>query len=136
MQQQAQNPAENATKRQLSPIEQLISDKTNLEERCRTQEKKLNHDFTYIQNNATSLLLSGVSTLFFPSKKDTSVKQTTGTESNNTEKPTLSISDYFTVAKSLLPVAWEIVQPMIIAWGIKKAKTYILALFANKKSTP
>ena len=140
--QQIPNRTENARKRSLTPIEQLISDKIDLEKRCRTQEKKLNNDFTYIQNNATSLLLSGVSTLFFPSPKTTknaTGKQTvisSGAESDNTTKSPLSVSDYFTIAKSLLPVAWEIVQPMIIAWGVKKAKLYILGLFTSKKSSP
>jgi len=40
------------------------------------------------------------------------------------------------MAKSLLPVAWDIARPMIIIWGIKKAKSYFFGLFAGKKSTP
>ena len=142
MLQKAQIPTEKAHNKQLTPIEKLLADKKILKEKCRKQEKKLNDDFTYIQNNATSLLLSGVSALFFPPKntsKTTSDKQlsiTSDTENNNTSKSQLSIYEYFTVAKSLLPVAWEIVQPMIVAWSIKKAKSFFLGLFKGKKSTP
>ena len=142
MQQQAQIQTEKSINKQLTPIEKLLADKNILKEKCRTQEKKLNDDFTYIRDNATSLLLSGVSALIFPPKntpKTTSDKQlsiTSGTENNNTSKSQLSISEYFTIAKSLLPVAWEIVQPIIIAWGIKKAKSFFLGLFTEKKSKP
>lgn len=48
--------------KQQTPLEKLISDKNRLQERC-TQEQKLNADFTYIQENAASLLVSGFSAL-------------------------------------------------------------------------
>ena len=140
MQQQAQSRIKNAGNKHLTPIEKLLADKIDLEEKCRKQEKKLNDDLTYIQNNAASLLLSGVSTLLFPpknTKKNTTGKQTSITSGieKNTAKTPLSLSDYFVVAKNLIPVAWNIVQPMIIAWGIKKAKSYIIGVFTGKKSS-
>ena len=126
----------------LSPIEILQSEKNVIEEKCRVQKKKLDDDFVYIKENVSSLLLSGVSTLLFP-PKNASTKAgnqlaiTSGADGQNATKgPALSVSDYFTITKSLLPVAWEVIQPIIIAWGIKKAKSMLSGFFSGKKRIP
>lgn len=54
-----------------TPLEKLISDKERIQRQCKRQEQKLNEDFSYIQENAGSLLLSGLSSLLFPSNKST-----------------------------------------------------------------
>ena len=46
---------------QQTPLEKLISDKERIQRQCKRQEQKLNEDFSYIQENAGSLLLSGLS---------------------------------------------------------------------------
>ena len=56
---------------QQTPLEKLISDKERIQRQCKRQEQKLNEDFSYIQENAGSLLLSGLSSLLFPSNKST-----------------------------------------------------------------
>ena len=139
MQQQTLNRNKTIRNKQLSPIEILQAEKNVIEEKCRVQKKKLDDDFVYIKDNASSLLLSGVSTLLFP-PKNASTKAgnqlaiTSDADSQNTTKSSiLSVSDYFTIVKSLLPVAWEVIQPIIIAWGIKKAKSMLSGLFAEKK---
>ena len=43
-------------KQQQTPLEKLISDRQRLQEQCAVQEQKLNEHFTYIQENAGSLL--------------------------------------------------------------------------------
>ena len=50
----------------LTPLEKLISDKERIRKQCVIQEQKLNDDFSYIQENAGSLLISGFTTLLFP----------------------------------------------------------------------
>ena len=52
--------------KQQTPLERLISDKERIQRQCKRQEQKLNEDFSYIQENAGSLLLSGLSSLIFP----------------------------------------------------------------------
>jgi len=150
MQQQTQDKSEIISNKPLTPIEKLLADKIDIEKKCRIQEKKLNDDFAYIQDNTASLLLSGVSTLLFPSKNTTTKssqqsprsrqqapvdgqQSLPGTDSIATRNPQISISDYMAIAKGLLPVAWEILQPIIIAWGIKKAKSMIAGFFFEKK---
>ena len=54
---------------QPTPLEKLISDRRRIQQECTIQEQKLNADFSYIQENAGTLLLSGVSALLFPNTK-------------------------------------------------------------------
>ena len=54
---------------QQTPLEKLISDRRRIQQECTIQEQKLNADFSHIQENAGTLLLSGVSALLFPNTK-------------------------------------------------------------------
>ena len=65
----------------LTPLEKLISDKERIRKQCVIQEQKLNDDFSYIQENAGSLLISGFTTLLFPNTKS---KKTESTETATT----------------------------------------------------
>ena len=124
----------------LTPIERLVAEKKEIEAQCRLQEEKLNDDYIYIRENASGLLLSGLTSLLFSSgnSKNGGVKQTAGASGSGRieENVSFSASDYLNIAKSLLPVAWEIAQPIIITWGINKAKSLLLGLFTKKKKTP
>ena len=46
---------------QQTPLEKLLADKQRIQQACLEQENKINKTFTYIQENAGSLLLSGLS---------------------------------------------------------------------------
>lgn len=129
----------------LTPIEKLLKEKIELREKCRIQEKKIRDDFTYIQDNASNLLLSGVSTLLFPSRHTTknagskdansSAKKTLA--ENETDKQTpIAVSDLFALSKTIWPVAWEIIQPMLVTWSIRKASSIFLGLFSKRKKSP
>ena len=74
---------------QQTPLEKLISDKERIQRQCKRQEQKLNEDFSYIQENAGSLLLSGLSSLLFPSNKST-----TKTNDKNTAPVTAGCAKY------------------------------------------
>lgn len=122
---------------QPTPLEKLISDKQRIQEQCKVQEQKLNQDFSYIQENAGSLLLSGLSSLLFPSNKSTTKTNTNEqtAASSTTGQPLISlgVGDYLSVAKGLLPLAWDLAQPFIMTWGIKKAKKLVTNLLFRKK---
>jgi len=125
----------------LTPIEQLLADKDFVEAQCSIREKKLQDDFEYIHHNATSLLFSGLTTLLFSSGSTKRKPETQSVALNYDRQPAqsanlLSLSDLFVVAQKMLPVVWEIVQPMLISWGIKKVKSLIFGLFTKKKSAP
>ena len=125
----------------MTPIEQLLAKKSIVEAKCDIGVKKLQEDFEYIQNNASSLIFSGLVYLLFPpgnTKKkqvthsDALVKENQSTRNNNL----LSSSNLFFVAQKMMPVVWEIVQPMLINCGINKAKSLLLRLFTKKKKAP
>lgn len=139
MQQQTPNRIETSLRhKELTPIEKLLAEKIDVERKCHAQKKKLDEDFAYIQNNASGLLLSGLSTLLFPTKNPASKGEKQVAKSGNqspdsTDNTPTTLSDYLTIGKSLLPVVWEITQPLLITWGISKAKSLLSGLFAKKK---
>jgi hypothetical protein len=133
MQQQNQHPK--IRNNPLSPIEQLLADRANIEAMCREQEKKLGEDFAYMRDHASGLLFSGISFLLFSSGKSGKKADTvaTGDDRQTGLKVPFATSDYLAITKSLLPVAWSIIQPILITWSINKAKSFIFGLFSGKK---
>ena len=121
--------------KQQTPLERLISDKERIQRQWKRQEQKLNEDFSYIQENAGSLLLSGLSSLIFPGNKPTAKSNDKNTASIAAGQPSiaLGISDYLSIAKGLIPFAWDLAQPFIMTWGIKKAKKWFSNLLFKKK---
>lgn len=121
-----------------TPLEKLTSDKLRLQEACRAQAAKLNDDLSYIQENAGSLLLSGLSSLLFPGPKAATKKEGPGPKPSPQPRQSslaLNASDYLSIAKGMIPVAWEVAQPLLMSWGIKKAKKWLAGLFSRKKET-
>lgn len=118
---------------QPNPLEILISEKEQIRIKCRLQEQKLNDDFSYIQQNSGNLLLSGLSSLLFPSRKSESSSEAAKTESRE-ESPSiiLGLSDYLSMVKGLLPVVWDIVRPVLITWGIARARSFFFKILHRK----
>lgn len=117
----------------LTPLEQLISDKERIRKQCVIQEQKLNDDFSYIQENAGSLLISGFTTLLFPNTKSKKTESTkTATTASQPVLP-IGISDYLSIAQGLLPAAWDVVRPFLLTWGIRKAQSWFTNLLFKKK---
>lgn len=119
-----------------TPTEKLLAEKNRVKQLLQKQETTLNGHITYIQANAGSLLLTFVSSMLFsPSKKDGQAK-TTNAEGENagTASEPLSFADFLPLTKLMLPVAWDIARPILMAWGIKKAKVWASKLFTRKKS--
>jgi len=125
----------------LTPIEQLLADKRSIEAKCSIREKKLHEDFNYIHNNSSALIFSGLVSLLFSSgqtEKKPESQSITLVDDNQSPRSNnlLSSSNIFFVAQKMIPVVWEIIQPLLINWGIKKAKSLLLGLFTKKKSPP
>lgn len=119
-----------------TPLEKLISDRHRIQEECKMREQELNADFSYIQENAGSLLLSGVSALLFPNTRGKAKEAENDQPLQSPVMPaaTLGFSDYLSVIRGLLPVAWDVARPLLTAWGIQKAQGWIIRkLFKKKK---
>jgi hypothetical protein len=114
-----------------TPHSRLLERKEQLRQQCRQQEEKLSEDYAYFQENAPSLLLSGLSFLLFgsgKSKKTNASAQDAGLVQQHPVKP-LALSDFFAIGKELIPFAIEIVQPLLLSWGIRKVRGW----FTKKK---
>lgn len=122
---------------QQTPLEKLLADKQRIQQACLEQENKINKTFTYIQENAGSLLLSGLSSLLFPAKPDKKGETAQGTAASATPATTspLGLSDYLSVGKALVPLAWEIIQPLVVNWGIRTIRKKITNLFSPSKKS-
>ena len=117
----------------LTPLEKLISDKERIRKQCVIQELKLNDDFSYIQENAGSLLISGFTTLLYPNTKSKKTESTETATSASQPVTPIGFSDYLSIAQGLLPVAWDVVRPFLLTWGIRKAQSWFTNLLFKKK---
>lgn len=116
----------------LTPLEKLIFEREQITKQCRKQEEKLNGHVVYLQQNAGSLLLSGLSSLLFPKTSAVPVKSATVQPSSGNQTMTLGISDYLSIAKEMMPVLWDVAKPLLVSWGVKKARTVFLGFFRKK----
>ncbi|MCL3850015.1 MULTISPECIES: hypothetical protein [Parabacteroides] len=117
----------------LTPLEKLISDKERIRRQCVMQEQKLNEDFSYIQENAGSLLISGFTALLFPNTKSKKTDPSEPAASPIQPATPIGFSDYLSIAQGLLPVAWDVVRPFLLTWGIRKAQSWFTGLLFKKK---
>lgn len=122
----------------LTPLEKLLADKHRLQTACQQQADKLNDDFNYIQENASSIFMSCLSSLLFSGSKKSDKAQVSNEQQSTAVQPNVALgaADYFTIVKSMAPVLWDIVQPIIVSWSIKKARKWILNLFSKKRNSP
>jgi hypothetical protein len=110
----------------ITPQETLSARKAILQEQCRIREQKLNEDFSYLRENAGSLLLSGLSWLIAP---DTGTGKQTGVTPVKTgaASPVSSVLNWagvLSTTRTLWPIVWEIAQPMLVSWGINRIKQW------------
>ena len=118
-----------------TPLQILTAEKEQIRRQCLLTEQKLNEGFVYMQDNASSLLLSGVSSLLFPGSGKTAKKEKTSLPSTQAQATSsLGLSDFLTIGKTMAPVLWDIVQPLIITWCIRKVRQIISNAFAGKKT--
>lgn len=119
----------------LTPLERLLHEKQRVTVECELRKIKLNADCAYIQAHAGSLLLSGLSSLLFlgGNKKQEAKATADRTETAAATTQPLGWGDFLAIGKSLLPVAWEVAQPLIMTWGIKKVRKWFSRLLFPKK---
>lgn len=106
-------------KKKQTPSEKLIVEKQRVKILCNLQEQKLQADLSYIQQNALSLLISGVSALFVSH---------TSSFRDQEETPS-SAFGYQVLLKDMLPVLLKMAKPLLIDWIVRK----IAIWFAGKK---
>lgn len=123
---------------QQTPIERLLADKQRIRQSCTEYEKRIGNSMTYIQENAGTLLLSGMSSILFPAKPSNKTTKSTvpvKASGESTASP-LGISDFLSVGKTLLPIAWDVIQPIIVSWGIRTIKKKVINMFTSGRKKP
>lgn len=118
-----------------TPLQKLISEKERVRNQCKQQEEKLSAQFGYFQNNAGSILVSGLSSLLFPKSKSSPAQANSDLqqkESEANQSIALGLSDYLSIAKSMMPALWDIARPILISWGIARARSVVMKLFHKK----
>lgn len=110
-------------KNELTPLQSLRQEKRRLKALYEEDEKRLSEDWTYLTNNighlAFSSIVKSTKSSLLPSLLKTTRKSSDEAGSNNLLN-ILSLS---------LPVVWEIAQPILVGFMIKKVKS----LFTSKK---
>lgn len=126
----------NKTSLKQTPLSKLQTERQRLRLLCRIQEQKLNEEVLYMRENAGRLLLSGISALFSTSGSSKSEKKKAAALSPVPSVASLSSlrpTDLLSLGTGLIPYAWELAQPLLIAWGIRRAKKWIGNLFSSKR---
>ena len=137
-----------------TPLSKLQAEKHQLEVLCKKQEERLAVHARYLQDNAGSLLLSGVSALLSSSgtpkaekEKADSASQRQGARSfaqRQAAAPTipglpmglstlLKVPKMVSIGAGWMPLAWQVAQPLLITWSIKRVKRIIGGAFTRKK---
>ena len=117
----------------LTPLERLLHEKRRVTEECELRKIKLNADCAYIQAHAGSLLLSGLSSLLFSGGNKKHEAKASANQTVSATAMPLGWGDLLSIGKSLLPVVWEVAQPIIMTWGIQKVRKWFSRLLFPKK---
>ena len=121
---------------QQTPLEKLISDKERIQRQCKRQEQKLKR-ISLIYRRTPEVCCYPDYRLSF----SLAISQRPKTNDKNTAPVTagqpsiaLGISDYLSIAKGMIPIAWDLAQPFIMTWGSKKAKKWFSNLLFKKRN--
>ena len=112
-------------KKKISPSDQLLAEKRRVRRLCREQEQVLNEDLVYAQEHAGSLLWSGISWLFFSTRREE--KRTEGIPEEESHNP--GMGGFF---RDMLPALMEVVQPLILTWLTRKVGSWITGFVSGK----
>lgn len=116
-----------------TPLEKLISDKRRIKRQCIIQKQKLNDDFSYIQEHAGSLLLSGVTSLLFPNSKSEKKESIPTVSTSETPLSSIGISDYLHIAQGIFPLVWDVARPLLFSLGNTEGSELVYRLVVKKK---
>lgn len=110
----------------LTPLEELRQEKAIARRECAESEERLGEHWTYLSDNAGPLLFhSAVNTVlrqfgFGPKEKS---------KFKDTDSDGVAHSGLLGTLMAYYPVVWEIVQPMLLRFVIRKIKS----IFSGKK---
>ncbi|MCD7975719.1 MAG: hypothetical protein LUG51_00660 [Tannerellaceae bacterium] len=110
-------------KNSLTEYEKLLAEKCRVKASYKELEYKMDEDLKYLQHHGGSMILSSITSTIFPKSKDHHQEGPDETEKSSGLLGSLNFSDYLSIGKSLLPVAFSIAQPFLISWGLGKVQS-------------
>lgn len=112
--------------RELTPLQQLRLTKGRYKKKYLQDGENLTKNWNYLSNNTGSVLLSSI----FSSSKKMIDRKSDGAEGTQTPFGQIdSFSSILSAVSGSFPIIWEVVQPMLISFAIKKIK----GIFSSKK---
>lgn len=100
-------------KKQLTPLDILMAEQRRVRENCRIQEQKINEDFKFIHDHSGRILFTGISSLFFSKRRETSENE--GEKETEGEIPMLGA-----MFKNISPLLLEAALPILMRWGMER----------------
>lgn len=118
-------------KTKLTPLEELHREKEIVRRECEMSEYRLKDQFSYLSDNAVSLLFnSAVNSIFGKLGFSSRIGQSKEKEEEHSQQSSLGIfQNVYNGLAAYSPLIWEIVQPMLWRYAAKKIKN----LFSGKK---
>jgi len=120
-------------KNKLSPLDELRQEKEIVKRECNESEIRLIEQWAYISDNAVSLLFnSAVNGIIGKLGFSNRIGQSGGKEEDDESQEHSSSGIFHNVVSGLTtyyPLIWEIVQPLLWRYAVKKIKS----LFSGKK---
>lgn len=101
---------------QITPLQQLIADKRSLRRRLREEEQELDEDWQLVRDNAGRLILTGLSRLFFPRRKNTSSASSQENRAGFWQNITDNLPYYLNMTREGLSIAWLFIKPLYKRW--------------------
>lgn len=109
-------PAMNNRPQQMTPLQQLIADKRSLRRRLREEEQELDEGWQLVRDNAGRLILTGLSRLFFPRRKNTSSASSQENRAGFWQNITDNLPYYLNMTREGLSIAWLFIKPLYKRW--------------------
>lgn len=108
-------------KHKLSALDELRLEKEQLMTECNELEYRLFGRVDYVKDNFGRLLVTSIFSFFKSGKKN-----------KNGSDEDSSFFDQFAFLKTVVPYAWEFLQPILIGMVVKKAQSFF---FKKKKKS-
>ncbi|MBK5720072.1 hypothetical protein JGH11_04225 [Dysgonomonas sp. Marseille-P4677] len=113
-------------KNELTPLELLRQEKAIVRRECAEGEDRLAEHWVYLSNNASSLILQSVTNTvlrkFGFGHKEDAKEESSSSNSGFAQGLLSNLTTFY-------PVIWEIVQPLLFRFAIRKIKS----IFSGKK---
>ena len=107
----------------ISPLEELRMEKASLKQECAKKEAALEEHWNYLSENAGSLLIgcavSNVKRSLGLAPVRTKIKERPNAGGKSPES---TLQNILGIAKSSFPMLWEVIQPMLVSYVMRKIK--------------